>query len=119
MIRNAEDMEKAVKSAAYPPFISCQTTYSKEVRRTGVPTKVVLQIEGVKDKAMPFLCTAYEYRSESEYIHISKKVLRTFLPATIHKSSNTYMQAYTLHIILYQLVNIFACTIYIPYIILL
>ena len=54
-------MEGAVKRRVYPPFLSCQTTYSKEVKKTGEPTKAVLAIEGAKDTVIKFHCTAYQY----------------------------------------------------------
>ena len=63
-IEDAKDMGRAVMNRSYPPFLSCQTTYSKEVKRTGRPTTVNLVIRGAKDGAdLIFPCTAYEDRS--------------------------------------------------------
>ena len=57
-------MKGAVERRVYPPYISCQTTYSEEVRKTGEPVKVKLVIKGAKDRDYwSFPCTAFEYSS--------------------------------------------------------
>ena len=54
----------AVQRRVYPPYISCQTAYSEEVRKTGEPVYVDLVIKGAKDRDhWSFPCTAYEYNS--------------------------------------------------------
>ena len=66
-IEEPSDLEGAVRRRAYPPFISCQTTYSKKLKKSGEPTKVTLVIEGAKDKSMFFLCPAYKYKNTGTY----------------------------------------------------
>ena len=66
-IEETSDMEGAVRRRAYPPFISCKTTYSKKLKKSGEPTEVSLVIEGAKEKSMEFLCPAYKYKSTGTY----------------------------------------------------
>ena len=54
-----ELLEKAVKESSYPPSITCAVMYNEELRGTGRPTRVGLQISGV-DPKMEFQCTVYE-----------------------------------------------------------
>ena len=54
-------LEMAVKNSSYPPTIECFVKYRKELKRTGRPTEVKLQISGM-DRKMEFPCPAYEQK---------------------------------------------------------
>ena len=60
-IYSDEQLEMAVKNSSYPPTIECFVKYRKELKRTGRPTEVKLQISGM-DRKMEFPCPAYEQK---------------------------------------------------------
>lgn len=58
-ITNPELLEMAVNNRGYPPAITCAVTYQEELRRTGKPVWVVLELLGA-EKELSFMCKAYE-----------------------------------------------------------
>ena len=56
-----EQLEMAVMNSSYPPTIEYFVKYRKELKRTGRPTEVKLQISGM-DRKMEFSCPAYEQK---------------------------------------------------------
>ena len=52
-------LEMAVTNRGYPPAITCIATYHEELRRTGKPVCVVLDLLGTENK-LSFMCKAYE-----------------------------------------------------------
>ena len=63
-ITNHRLLKKAVRNMDYPPAISCVITYREELRKTGIPVLVCLDLLGadVADdkKKLTFKCKAYE-----------------------------------------------------------
>ena len=52
-------LERAVVNKGYPPAITCAVTYREELRRTGRPVWVQLDVNGA-GKELTFMCKAYE-----------------------------------------------------------
>ena len=63
-------LEAAVRSRGYPPSITFATTYKEELRRTGRPVWVYLDLTGA-GKKLAFLCTAYE-EEDQQRLDVSK-----------------------------------------------
>lgn len=58
-ITNPKLLEMAVNNREYPPAITCAVTYKEELRRTGKPVWVVLELLGAENE-LSFMCKAYE-----------------------------------------------------------
>ena len=58
-ITSPELLEMAVLNMGYPPVITCVLVYRKELRRTGRPVWVCLDLTGA-GKELTFMCKAYE-----------------------------------------------------------
>ena len=52
-------LKKAVNRRNYPPSITCLVTYREELRRTGKPVWVILELLGAETE-LTFACKAYE-----------------------------------------------------------
>ena len=52
-------LEMAVNSLGYPPSITCLVAYREELRRTGKPVWVILELLGAETE-LSFTCKAYE-----------------------------------------------------------
>ena len=59
-ITSPKQLEMAVNSGGYPPSITCKVTYREELRRTGKPVWVILELLGAEIE-LSFACKAYEY----------------------------------------------------------
>ena len=60
-ITNPKLLKRAVRDMGYPPVISCVLTYQEELRRTGRPVLVRLDLTGADaDTELAFMCKAYE-----------------------------------------------------------
>ena len=53
-------LETAVATGGYPPTIKYAVTYHEELRRTGNPVLVHLDIYGAAERTLTFMCKAYE-----------------------------------------------------------
>ena len=53
-------LETAVATGGYPPTIKYAVTYNEELRRTGNPVWVHLDIYGAAERTLTFMCKAYE-----------------------------------------------------------
>ena len=53
-------LKKAVATGGYPPTIKYAVTYKEELRRTGKPVWVCLDLLGAAETTLTFLCKAYE-----------------------------------------------------------
>ena len=54
-------LKRAVRDMGYPPVISCAVTYREELRRTGRPVWVCLDLLGADTETeLTFMCKAYE-----------------------------------------------------------
>ena len=58
-ITSSRELERSVHSGLYPPSITFATTYKEELRRTGRPVWVCLDLFGA-GKELTFMCKAYE-----------------------------------------------------------
>ena len=58
-ITSSKLLKKAVLNKGYPPAITCAITYREELRRTGRPVWVQLNLLGA-GKELAFMCKAYE-----------------------------------------------------------
>ena len=60
-ITNYKLLKRAVRDMGYPPVISCAVTYREELRRTGRPVWVCLDLLGADTETeLTFMCKAYE-----------------------------------------------------------
>ena len=60
-ITNPKLLKRAVRVMGYPPVISCAVTYREELRRTGRPVWVCLDLLGADTETeLTFMCKAYE-----------------------------------------------------------
>ena len=60
-ITNHQLLKRAVRDMGYPPAISCVLVYREELRRTGRPVLVRLDLLGADaDTELTFMCKAYE-----------------------------------------------------------
>ena len=60
-ITNYKLLKRAVRNMGYPPVISCAVTYREELRRTGRPVWVCLDLLGADaETELTFMCKAYE-----------------------------------------------------------
>ena len=60
-ITNPKLLKKAVSNMDYPPAISCVITYREELRKTGIPVLVRLDLLGADaGTELTFQCQAYE-----------------------------------------------------------
>ena len=60
-ITNPKLLKRAVRDMGYPPVISCAVTYREELRRTGRPVWVCLDLLGADTETeLTFMCKAYE-----------------------------------------------------------
>ena len=60
-ITNYKVLKKAMRDMGYPPVISCAVTYREELRRTGRPVWVCLDLLGADTETeLTFMCKAYE-----------------------------------------------------------
>ena len=63
-------LEMAVNNRGYPPAITCVVTYQEELRITGKPVWVELDLLGA-DHELSFQCTAYEQADRNgEWKHL-------------------------------------------------
>ena len=63
-------LEMAVNNRGYPAAITCVVTYQEELRITGKPVWVVLDLLGA-DHELSFQCTAYEQADRNgEWKHL-------------------------------------------------
>ena len=54
-------LETAVATGGYPPTIKYAVTYNEELRRTGRPVWVCLDLHGAAaERTLTFMCKAYE-----------------------------------------------------------
>ena len=58
-ITTSKLLERAVLNMGYPPAITCVLVYQEELRRTGRPVLVRLDLTGA-GKELTFMCKAYE-----------------------------------------------------------
>ena len=58
-ITSSDELEGAVLRGVYPPSITFAATYREELRRTGRPVWVHLDLFGA-EKHLTFTCPAYE-----------------------------------------------------------
>ena len=58
-ITTSKLLERAVLNMGYPPAITCVLVYREELRRTGRPMLVRLDLTGA-GKELTFMCKAYE-----------------------------------------------------------
>ena len=59
LITSPKQLEMAVNNRGYPPSVTCLVAYREELRRTGKPVWVVLELLGAEIE-LNFLCKAYE-----------------------------------------------------------
>ena len=60
-ITNYKLLKRAVRDMGYPPVISCAVTYREELRQTGRPVWVCLDLLGADTETeLTFMCKAYE-----------------------------------------------------------
>ena len=60
-ITNPKLLKRAVRDMGYPPVISCAVTYREELRQTGRPVWVCLDLLGADTETeLTFMCKAYE-----------------------------------------------------------
>ena len=53
-------LKRAVATGGYPPTMKYAVTYNEELRRTGNPVWVHLDIYGAAERTLTFMCKAYE-----------------------------------------------------------
>ena len=59
-ITNYKLLKRAVSTGGYPPTIKYTVTYNEELRRTGNPVWVHLDLLGAAERTLTFTCKAYE-----------------------------------------------------------